>query len=314
MSRRPSDYRPPVRVGEFVSEPEAAPDERIDVGALFVGGGPGRAGRRGAPGPAAGRGPGDRRAAGRDPDRAGRQGPAGRQPPAVRRRRQPVGTARPAAGHRPRLAARLLRAGQEGGRVRHAARGCELRIPTPPPFHNKGNLVFSRQPARPPPGRAGRGARRDGAARDRRPEAAGVRRRRARHPHRRQGPRPRGRAAERRSSPASRSTRRRRSSSEGTQGHLAGAAIERFGLQGRYPQVWSLGVKEVWRVPKAARPRDPHARLAVPAVGQVARGGRQLDLSDGQRHDLARAWSAASTTGTPACRCTTCCSCSRRTR
>ena len=38
--RRPSDYRPPVRVGEFVQAPEAEEDERIDVGVCFVGGGP----------------------------------------------------------------------------------------------------------------------------------------------------------------------------------------------------------------------------------------------------------------------------------
>ena len=37
---------------------------------------------------------------------------------------------------------------------------------------------------------------------------------------------------------------------EGTQGHLTGAALERFGLQGDNPQVWALGVKEVWRVPR----------------------------------------------------------------
>ncbi len=36
---------------------------------------------------------------------------------------------------------------------------------------------------------------------------------------------------------------------EGTQGHLTGAAIDRFDLQGANPQVWALGVKEVWRVP-----------------------------------------------------------------
>jgi len=35
---------------------------------------------------------------------------------------------------------------------------------------------------------------------------------------------------------------------EGTQGHLTGAAISRFGLEGENPQVWALGVKEVWRV------------------------------------------------------------------
>jgi electron-transferring-flavoprotein dehydrogenase len=37
---------------------------------------------------------------------------------------------------------------------------------------------------------------------------------------------------------------------EGTQGHLTGVAIDRFGLQGESPQVWALGVKEVWKVPK----------------------------------------------------------------
>ena len=37
---------------------------------------------------------------------------------------------------------------------------------------------------------------------------------------------------------------------EGTQGHLTGAAIEHFSLQGENPQVWALGVKEVWRVAK----------------------------------------------------------------
>ena len=38
---------------------------------------------------------------------------------------------------------------------------------------------------------------------------------------------------------------------EGTWGHLTGAAIREFDLaEGREPQVWSLGVKEVWEVPK----------------------------------------------------------------
>jgi electron-transferring-flavoprotein dehydrogenase len=40
---------------------------------------------------------------------------------------------------------------------------------------------------------------------------------------------------------------------EGTQGHLTGSAIKRFGLEGESPQVWALGVKEVWRV---RRPLD----------------------------------------------------------
>ncbi|MEO5575147.1 MAG: electron-transfer flavoprotein:ubiquinone oxidoreductase [Gaiellaceae bacterium] len=40
---------------------------------------------------------------------------------------------------------------------------------------------------------------------------------------------------------------------EGTQGHLTGAAIDRFGLAGEQPQIWALGVKEVWSVPKPLR-------------------------------------------------------------
>ena len=37
---------------------------------------------------------------------------------------------------------------------------------------------------------------------------------------------------------------------EGTQGHLAGAAIRHFELGSGEPQQWELGVKEVWEVPK----------------------------------------------------------------
>jgi len=40
---------------------------------------------------------------------------------------------------------------------------------------------------------------------------------------------------------------------EGTQGHLTGSALERFGLAGERPQVWALGVKEVWRVARPLR-------------------------------------------------------------
>src|SRR6059036_2889176 len=37
---------------------------------------------------------------------------------------------------------------------------------------------------------------------------------------------------------------------EGTLGHLTQAAVEHYGIQGRDPQRWELGVKEVWEVPK----------------------------------------------------------------
>ena len=53
---------------------------------------------------------------------------------------------------------------------------------------------------------------------------------------------------------------------EGTQGHLTGAAIERFGLEGDNPQVWALGVKEIWRV---AKPLD----RVIHTMGWPLRGG-----------------------------------------
>jgi electron-transferring-flavoprotein dehydrogenase len=37
---------------------------------------------------------------------------------------------------------------------------------------------------------------------------------------------------------------------EGSQGLLTAAAIDAFGLHGENPQIWALGVKEVWRVPR----------------------------------------------------------------
>jgi electron-transferring-flavoprotein dehydrogenase len=40
---------------------------------------------------------------------------------------------------------------------------------------------------------------------------------------------------------------------EGTQGHLTGVALDHFDLRGDHPQMWELGVKEVWKV---AQPLD----------------------------------------------------------
>jgi electron-transferring-flavoprotein dehydrogenase len=56
---------------------------------------------------------------------------------------------------------------------------------------------------------------------------------------------------------------------EGTQGHLTGAAISRFGLEGENPQVWALGVKEVWKVEK---PLD----RVVHTMGWPLRGGKKF--------------------------------------
>src|SRR5215212_37701 len=55
---------------------------------------------------------------------------------------------------------------------------------------------------------------------------------------------------------------------EGTQGHLTGIAIDQFGLAGENPQVWALGVKEVWKV---RRPLD----RVIHTLGWPLRGGRK---------------------------------------
>ncbi|HSB39638.1 MAG TPA: electron-transfer flavoprotein:ubiquinone oxidoreductase [Gaiellaceae bacterium] len=55
---------------------------------------------------------------------------------------------------------------------------------------------------------------------------------------------------------------------EGTQGHLTGVALDRFALQGDNPQVWALGVKEVWKV---ARPLDH----VIHTMGWPLRAGKR---------------------------------------
>jgi len=56
---------------------------------------------------------------------------------------------------------------------------------------------------------------------------------------------------------------------EGTQGHLTGAALEHFNLRSDNPQVWALGVKEVWKVAKPLRE-------VVHTMGWPLRGGRKF--------------------------------------
>ncbi len=56
---------------------------------------------------------------------------------------------------------------------------------------------------------------------------------------------------------------------EGTQGHLTGAALDHFNLSSDNPQVWALGVKEVWKVAKPL-----HG--VVHTMGWPLRGGRKF--------------------------------------
>ena len=103
--------------------------------------------------------------------------------------------------------------------------------------------------AQPLAGRAGGGGGRLPAGRDRRRHKLlvddGDVRRRA---HGRQGPR-QGRAARRRNfEPGADVVARATVLAEGCWGHLTGAALKGLGLSRADPQVWALGVKEVWEV------------------------------------------------------------------
>jgi electron-transferring-flavoprotein dehydrogenase len=55
---------------------------------------------------------------------------------------------------------------------------------------------------------------------------------------------------------------------DGTQGHLTNVALDHFGLGSEHPQVWELGVKEVWRV---AKPLD----RIIHTMGWPLRSGAQ---------------------------------------
>src|ERR1700716_2358536 len=129
-----------------------------------------------------------------------------------------------------------------------------LRIPTPPPFKNHGNEVVSvsalarYQQAQVE--EAGAYILPETAATPPRPEAVrgggrvlGVR----------SGDKGRGKDGEPLGNfePGTDIKAHATVLAEGCWGHLTGAAIKEFDLaEGREPQVWELGVKEVWKVPK----------------------------------------------------------------
>ncbi len=250
MARRPSEYPPPVHVREFVAEPEAAQDERIDVGVLFVGGGP--AGLAGAI--RLGQLLAD------DPATAEQLGEV---PVALLDKGKVVGAhllsgavVNPSA-LRDLLPDTPLEQLTSYGPVKRESvyfmrPRYGIRIPTPPPFHNKGNWIFSlaqlgRHLADEAEGLGtmvlpetdahtllvSGGAVRGvvtgakGLARDGEPTAS--------------------------FEPGAEIHAQATVLAEGTQGHLTGALFEAFGLRGRNPQIWSLGVKELWRV---GRPLD----------------------------------------------------------
>jgi electron-transferring-flavoprotein dehydrogenase len=247
VARRPSDYPPPVKVREFVAEPAAAEDERIDVGVLFVGGGP--AGLAGAI-----------RLGQLLADDPATAEPLGEVPVALLDKGKVVGAhllsgavVNPSA-LRDLLPGTPIEQLPSYGPVRRESvyfmrPRYGIRIPTPPPFHNKGNWIFSLSQL----GRflaeqaEGLGTMllpetdahtllvSDGAVRGVVTGDKGLDR----------DGQPTG-AYE----PGAEIHARATVLAEGTQGHLTTALYEAFGLRGRNPQVWSLGVKELWRVPR----------------------------------------------------------------
>lgn len=248
---RPADYPPPFSSSEVIGAPTDAPDERIDVGILIVGGGPG--------GLAC----------------AVRLGQLLEEHPELRERLGEVPVAvlekgKQAGSHllsgavmNPR-AIRKLFAGRMPieemptyGPVHEEAvylltKGAALRIPPPPTMMNHGNWVVSLSEL----GRfLGEQAERSGAMLL--PETTGEK---LLLDHGsvvgvRTGDKGRGRDGEPLANfePGADVTAKVTVLAEGTAGHLTTAAIDHFGLHGRNPQIWALGVKEVWKVAKPLR-------------------------------------------------------------
>jgi electron-transferring-flavoprotein dehydrogenase len=250
MSPKPSAFPPPVAPAEFVGPPTDPPDERIDVGVLIVGAGPAglacaiRLGQL----------------LGEHPEVAERLGEV---PVAVLEKgKQPGSHLLSGAVVNPRALRRLFRGRTLDelplyGEVHHESvyfmtRRRAMAIPTPPTMRNHGNVVASLS-------RLGRwlGEEAESGGAMLLPETSAVKLLvdHGRVHGVRTGDKGRGREGEELGNfePGSDLVARVTVLAEGTQGHLTGAALDHFGLHGENPQVWALGVKEVWKV---ARPLD----------------------------------------------------------
>src|SRR6476646_7809513 len=248
MAISAADYPPPFAPQEFVSEPTDPVDERIEVGVLNVGAGPAglacaiRLGQL----------------LEEHPDVAERLGEV---PVAVvEKGKQPGSHLVSGAVVNPRALRRLFRDRYRledlpsygpvpGEAVYVLTPRNSLRIPPPPTMRNHGNWIFSLS-------RLGRwlAERAEEGGATILPETAaetllvshgrvvGVR----------SGDKGRGRGGEPMGNyePGADLVAKVTVLAEGTQGHLTGVTLDRFDLRGEEPQVWELGVKEIWRVPK----------------------------------------------------------------
>ena len=261
---KPADFPPPFRTADYVAAPSDPPEERIDVGVLIVGAGPA--------GLACGI----------------RLGQLLEQAPEVRERLGEVPVAilekgKQAGSHllsgavvNPRSLRRLFKGRKRldempfYGPVEHESvyfltHKSALRIPAPPTMKNEGNYVASLS-------RLGRwlAEQAEEAGAMLLPETVAekllVSDGRARGV--RTGDKGRGRNGQPLGNfePGSDLVAKVTVLAEGTQGHLSGVALDRFGLTGENPQVWALGVKEVWKV------KRPLGRV-IHTLGWPLRGG-----------------------------------------
>ncbi len=245
---RPADYPPPFANAEAIGSVTDAPDERIDVGILIVGGGPGGLACAVRLGQLLEEHPETREQLGDVPVAVLEKG------------KQPGSHLLSGAVMNPR-AIRKLFAGRipieemptygpvHGEAVYLLTKGAALRIPPPPTMMNHGNWIVSLS-------ELGRflGEQAEAAGAMILPETSGqtLLVEHGRVVGVRTGDKGRGRDGEPLSNfePGVDVTARITVLAEGTAGHLTTAAIDRFGLQGTNPQIWALGVKEVWKVAK----------------------------------------------------------------
>ena len=248
---RPLDFPPPFGPTDAIGPPTDPPDQRIEVGILIVGGGPGglacaiRLGQL----------------LEEHPDMRERLGDV---PVAVLEKgKQPGSHLLSGAVVQPRALRELFRGrftmadlptyGQVPGEAVYVlSRRAAYRVPAPPTMRNHGNFVLSVS-------ELGRFLSEQAEALGVTvlPETSATRLlvKDGRVLGARTGDKGRGRHGEPLPNFESGSdvTAAITVLAEGTQGLLTSAAIERFGLEGENPQIWALGVKEVWRVPRPLR-------------------------------------------------------------
>jgi electron-transferring-flavoprotein dehydrogenase len=251
MAVRASDFPPPFDAREFVGEPTDPADERIEVGILIVGGGPAglacaiRLGQL----------------LEEHPEVADKLGEV---PVAVIEKGKQAGShLLSGAVVNPRSLRRLFRdryrvedmpgyGEVHGERVYVLTRRGAMRIPPPPTMRNHGNVVFSLS-------KLGRwlGERAEEGGAMILPETAAEKLlvSHGRVVGIRTGDKGRNRDGEPMGNfePGADLVAKVTVLAEGTQGHLTGVALEHFGLRGNEPQVWEIGVKEVWKVAKPLR-------------------------------------------------------------